>query len=83
MAPGNMPAAEVSVDVDQLRSMLARQHPPLADEPIEPFGHGWDNLLFRVGADHLARLPRRAVAVPLIEHEARWLPTLAPRARHN
>jgi aminoglycoside phosphotransferase (APT) family kinase protein len=74
-----MPAAEVTVTADQLRSMLARQLPALADEPIEHLSDGWDNIMFRIGRRHLARLPRRRVAVPLIEHEIRWVPVLAPR----
>jgi aminoglycoside phosphotransferase (APT) family kinase protein len=41
--------------------------------------NGWDNALFRVGEDLVARLPRRELAAQLVEHEQRWLPGLAPR----
>lgn len=74
-----MPAAEVTVTTEQLRSMIVRQAPQLAHEPIEFLANGWDNALFRIGRDHVARLPRRRAAVALVEHELRWLATLAPR----
>ncbi len=73
-----MPAAEVEVDEPLVRALLAEQHPDLADLPIEPLANGWDNAILRVGDDLLARLPRRASAVSLVEHEQRWLPQLAP-----
>jgi aminoglycoside phosphotransferase (APT) family kinase protein len=41
--------------------------------------NGWDNMVCTVGADLLARLPRRALAAELVAHEQRWLPVLAPR----
>jgi aminoglycoside phosphotransferase (APT) family kinase protein len=41
--------------------------------------NGWDNLMCRLGAELIIRLPRRAVAADLIRHEQRWLPELAPR----
>lgn len=34
--------------------------------------------MFRLGETYAVRLPRRRTAVPLIEHEARWLAELAP-----
>jgi len=39
--------------------------------------NGWDNMVCTVGADLLARLPRRALAAELVAHEQRWLPVLA------
>jgi aminoglycoside phosphotransferase (APT) family kinase protein len=53
--------------------------PELADQPLRLVANGWDNMLFRLGPDLLVRLPRRELAVPLVEHEQRWLPELAPR----
>jgi len=35
--------------------------------------------MFRLGAEWAVRLPRRSVAVPLLEHEQRWLPALAAK----
>jgi aminoglycoside phosphotransferase (APT) family kinase protein len=74
-----MPAAEVDVDEALVRSLLAEQHPDLLGLDLQPLANGWDNVLFRLGDDLVVRLPRRQLAVPLVEHEQRWLPELAPR----
>jgi aminoglycoside phosphotransferase (APT) family kinase protein len=74
-----MPAAEVSIDEALVRALLVEQHPDLADRPLRPTANGWDNVIFRLGDDLVVRLPRRLAAVELVEHEQRWLPTLAPR----
>lgn len=74
-----MPAAEVEIDATLVRNLLRAQRPDLADQPIDQIAFGWDNVSFRVGADLVARLPRRALAADLIANEARWLPELATR----
>jgi aminoglycoside phosphotransferase (APT) family kinase protein len=74
-----MPAAEVDVSVGLVRRLLAEQHPDLAGLPVEVLAGGWDNLVCRLGADLLVRLPRRALAAELVAHEQRWLPELAVR----
>jgi aminoglycoside phosphotransferase (APT) family kinase protein len=74
-----MPPAEVTIDRDLVHALLREQHDDLASEPIAEAGEGWDNKQFRLGDDYLVRLPRRALAAPLIEHEQRWLPVLAPQ----
>jgi aminoglycoside phosphotransferase (APT) family kinase protein len=73
-----MPAAEIDIDEALVRSLLRVQHPDLAGRPLIPLAFGWDNVLFRLGHDLLVRLPRRALAAPLVAHELRWLPELAP-----
>ena len=73
-----MPKAEVALDAGVVQALLAEQHPDLADLPIVLVANGWDNAVFRVGEDLAVRMPRRALAVPLLEHEQRWLPELAP-----
>src|SRR5262249_53861443 len=73
-----MPAAEVDVSVELVRQLLAEQHADLAGLPVRVLANGWDNLVCTVGADLLARLPRRALAAELVAHEQRWLPVLAP-----
>ena len=73
------PAAEISIDAALVRSLICDQFPRYAELGLRPIGSGWDNVMMRLGDDLLVRLPRRSVAVPLIEHEQRWLPTLAPR----
>ena len=69
------PPAEVSIDSALVTRLIAAQHPALL-APVSWLSSGWDNELFRLGDDHVVRMPRRAVAVPLIEHEQRWLPEL-------
>lgn len=76
---GGPPAAEVDVDEALVRRLLVEQHPDLADDQLRPVASGWDNVLFRLGEHRTVRLPRRALAAPLVEHEQRWLPVLAPR----
>jgi aminoglycoside phosphotransferase (APT) family kinase protein len=74
---GAMPAAEVDVDVDLVRRLLQAQHPDLAALPLRELANGWDNVIYRLGDQHVVRLPRRQLAAVLVEHEQRWLPALA------
>lgn len=74
-----LPPAETSIDIALVRVLLKEQHPDLAALPLADAGEGWDNRMFRLGDDLVVRLPRRAIAAPLIEQEHRWLPILAPR----
>ena len=79
MPAEDMPAAEVDVGPAVVRALLDEQFPDLADLDLVELAYGWDNAIFRLG-DHLTvRLPRRAMAAELVEHEQRWLPELAPR----
>ena len=79
VAANPMPAAEVEVSADLVRRLLADQHPDLARLPVEFLANGWDNELYRVGDELVARLPRRALGAQIILNEQRWLPGLAPR----
>ena len=74
-----MPAAEFEVTADLVRRLLAGQHPDLAGLPVEPLASGWDNTLFRLGDELVARLPRRTLGAAILVNEQRWLPVLAPR----
>lgn len=71
------PAAEVVIDAELVRDLVRTQFPALAERPCVNVDEGFDNSLWRLGDDLVARLPRRAVAVALIENELRWLPELA------
>ena len=73
-----MPAADVQVSADLVRRLLADQHPDLARLPVEFLANGWDNELYRIGDERVARLPRRAAGAQIIKNEQRWLPGLAP-----
>jgi aminoglycoside phosphotransferase (APT) family kinase protein len=76
------PAAEVVVDEPLVRSLLADQHPDLAERRLRVVANGWDNVVVRLGDDLAVRLPRRAAAARLVEHEQRWLPEIAHRVAH-
>ena len=73
----NAPTREFAITVPLVRHLLEEQLPQFASEELTIAAEGWDNVMIRLGPAHVARLPRRAVAVPLIEHEQRWLPALA------
>lgn len=72
------PQAEVAIDDDLVRRLLEAQHPGFLSDALVLVDEGWDNVTYRVGADHAVRLPRREVAVQLIRNEQRWLPTIGP-----
>lgn len=67
-------------DVDEafVRSLLTEQHPDLAQREIRAVAGGWDNQLWRLGADLAVRIPRTPRAPALLRTEQRWLPVLAP-----
>lgn len=73
------PVAEHTIDVELVRALLADQHPDLAARALAPFAEGFDNALWRLGDDLVVRLPRRAMAAPLVVAEQRWLPEIARR----
>jgi aminoglycoside phosphotransferase (APT) family kinase protein len=72
------PPAELEIDKHLITSLLAEQCPELAHLPVQIIGHGWDNVVARVGEQWAARVPRRRMSVALLVHEQRWLPMLAP-----
>src|SRR5215216_4629259 len=71
------PAAEFAIDSALVAGLLADQHPDLAPLPLHAIDAGWDNALFRLGDQLAVRLPRRAIAAPLIINEQTWLPRLS------
>ncbi len=77
--PAPTPPAEIDLSAPIVRELLVLQHPELADLPLALLANGWDNVLFRLGDELVVRLPRRALAAALVEHEQTWLSLLAPR----
>jgi aminoglycoside phosphotransferase (APT) family kinase protein len=70
---------EVAVDDALVRRLLASQLPELADRSltiVEPWGT--DHAIWRLGTDHVVRLPRIEWAAGQPDLEAVWLPRLAP-----
>ncbi|MFE5410594.1 aminoglycoside phosphotransferase family protein [Microbacterium sp. NPDC056569] len=77
------PAAEISIDTALIRGLLADQAesamPGVAALPLEKVAEGWDSDVWRLGDEYAVRLPRRALAAPLVLHEQAVLPTVAER----
>ncbi|MFB7891389.1 aminoglycoside phosphotransferase family protein [Microbacterium sp. NPDC056044] len=77
------PAAEVSIDATLIRRLLAAQAadtiPDAGDLPLRKVAEGWDSEVWRLGTQHAVRLPRRAMAAPLVLHEQAVLPGVATR----
>lgn len=66
---------ELTVDIGLVRRLVDRTFPELAHLSLHPLGtSGSSNVLFRLGADLLVRLPRQPGGGKTIEKEARWLP---------
>ena len=75
-----MQEGDAVVGTGLARALLARQMPDLADLSLRRLlGGGTDNVLYRLGRDHLLRFPRRAWAEAEIDRLQRWLPLLAPQ----
>ncbi|MET0736130.1 MAG: aminoglycoside phosphotransferase family protein [Microbacterium sp.] len=75
------PAAEVPIDERLVRELLTQAEgavPDAALRPLSKVAEGWDCEVWRLGEDHAVRLPRRALAAPLILNEQRVLPVIAP-----
>jgi aminoglycoside phosphotransferase (APT) family kinase protein len=76
------PAAEIAIDETLVRRLItaqARAIPDVDDLRLEYVEDGWDSSVWRLGDDYAVRLPRRAVAAPLVESEHRYLPAIAER----
>jgi aminoglycoside phosphotransferase (APT) family kinase protein len=72
------PKAQTELSVDLVKNLIVDQFPTLAHLPVTFVAEGWDNAMYRVGADLSARIPRRKVAEDLIKLEQKWLTKLAP-----
>jgi aminoglycoside phosphotransferase (APT) family kinase protein len=72
-------AADVAIDADLVRRLIATQFPEWAHLPVRPveFG-GWDNRTFHLGERMTVRLPSAVRYALQVEKEHRWLPRLAP-----
>lgn len=73
-------ADELFIDVALVRQLVDRAFPEYADDQLRPVnGSGSSNLLFRLGADKLVRLPRQPGGGASIDKEASWLPYVGRR----
>lgn len=73
------PAAEIDVTEDLVRSLVDSQFPQYGPLALSLVGNGWDNSIYRLGNELSVRMPRRALAAPLILNEQRWLPEISQR----
>ncbi|WP_341998926.1 aminoglycoside phosphotransferase family protein [Microbacterium sp. LWH7-1.2] len=77
------PAAEVSIDTALIRGLLADRVIPVIPDAgelsLRKVAEGWDCEVWRLGEDYAVRLPRRALAAPLVLHEQAVLPSVAER----
>jgi aminoglycoside phosphotransferase (APT) family kinase protein len=74
------PPAEVPIDVSLVRRLLRSQFPLWSGLAVRPVDSaGWDNAIYRLGADLAVRLPLRRIGADQTAKEHRWLPALAPR----
>jgi aminoglycoside phosphotransferase (APT) family kinase protein len=73
---------EIRATAGQVRRLVAAQRPQWAGLPVTPLPdtvEGTDHVLFRIGDELLARMPKIAWAAGQADSDARWLPVLAPR----
>jgi aminoglycoside phosphotransferase (APT) family kinase protein len=76
-----MHQGEIRATAEQVRHLVAAQCPHWADLPVTALPdelEGTDHVLFRIGSDFVARMPKIAWAVDQADSDARWLPPLAP-----
>src|SRR5215218_5677128 len=72
-------SAEVTVDEDLARWLIAAQFPHVELRSLRLLGEGWDNTVWLVDERWAFRFPRRAVAIAGVERELAALPLVAPR----
>lgn len=75
------PAGEVTIDEELLRRLLASQASEIPDAaalPLVRAAAGWDSEVWRLGDEFAVRLPRRALAAPLVRNEHRGLAAVGP-----
>jgi aminoglycoside phosphotransferase (APT) family kinase protein len=75
------PRAEIAIDDALVRALVSEQAAGLdgATVPIVHAADGWDCSVWRLGEQWAVRLPRRAIAAPLVLNEQRVLPEIAAR----
>jgi aminoglycoside phosphotransferase (APT) family kinase protein len=71
--------AEEDVPAERAAAVIEAQFPELAPARAALLGVGWDNTAHLVNDAFVFRFPRRQVAAPLLETEARLLPVIAGR----
>ena len=70
--------AEVVIEEELVRAVLAEQFPELEATSPRLLAEGWDNSVWVVEDVWAFRFPRRQIAIPGVERELAVLPRLAP-----
>lgn len=70
------PDSEIVVNEQIIKELILEQFPHLSHLRIQFVDAGWDNENYKLGEKYLVRIPRRAIAVQLIEHEISCLSKL-------
>lgn len=76
------PSAELEIHENLVRALVTSQAGSISDAAMLPLVHvaeGWDCSVWRLGSQLAVRLPRRAVAAPLVIHEQQVLAGIAER----
>lgn len=76
------PSAEFEIRDELVRALVASQATAVPGAALLPLTHaadGWDCSVWRLGDELAVRLPRRALAAPLVLHEQEVLPDIAAR----
>jgi aminoglycoside phosphotransferase (APT) family kinase protein len=76
------PSAELEIHEPLVRALVSSQATSIADAAALPLAHaadGWDCSVWRLGERFAVRLPRRALAAPLVLHEQQVLSGIAAR----
>lgn len=74
-----MRAGEADTDPHLVRRLLRTQFPQWADLPVRRMASGGTvNAIYRLGTELTVRLPLLEGGAETLDHEARWLPRLAP-----
>jgi aminoglycoside phosphotransferase (APT) family kinase protein len=77
-------ADEVEIGEGLVRRLLAEQFPRWAELPLERVRTpGSDHVLYRLGDELVARLPRQDGVDAQVDKERTWLPRLAPHLPHS
>ena len=69
---------EYNINEKQLAQLLTEQLAGLSIISIEKLGEGWDNTAYQINNELIFRVPRRKIALTLLDNEENILPRIEP-----
>jgi aminoglycoside phosphotransferase (APT) family kinase protein len=63
------PESEITINAQIVKELVREQFPDLSNLEVRFVDSGWDNENYKLGDQYLVRIPKRAIAAKLIEHE--------------